>query len=36
MQRDFSMRGGKTTLGVRLACPIVCGVRRCGELVGEG
>ncbi len=36
MQRDFSMRGGKRTLAVRLACPIVCGVRRCGEFVGEG
>ena len=36
MQRDFSMRGGKKTLAVRLACPIICGVRRCGQFVGGG
>jgi hypothetical protein len=36
MQRDFSMRGGETTLAVRLACLIICGVRRGGQFVGEG
>lgn len=35
MQRDFSTQGDERTVTVMLACPIVCGVRRFGE-IGNG
>jgi len=35
LQRDFSTQADEKTVAVLLACPIVCGVRRFGEIASE-